>query len=386
MTDLLVLTTHTIQYQVPLFQYLTQEAGVDLHVAFMKEPMDLTWDQDFGRYVSWGIPLTDGYPWSTLSGGNLAMRLSAFVELHKRLGCPPVMMFSWGTPLHWLIWNWAIASRIPVLIVAESNLNSYQLGRRPLWRHLWLKQMLQKTPGILHIGQRNREFYDQMGVEKGHLFPCPYSIDNERFFEGRLPFLGERERHLKQLNLDPKLPTLLYSGKLIVKKRPDLLLQAVAEGGLRHQVNILFAGDGPLKNELMSLARTLNLENVAFLGFLDQAEMPMAYALGDCLCLLSDTPAETWGLVVNEAMACGRPVIVSNACGCAPDLVDGKGTGWIVPPANLAETVSVLRTAISQFESWPEIGARGRDMISKHTFARMSEGILAALAKSNRNK
>ena len=108
--------------------------------------------------------------------------------------------------------------------------------------------------------------------------------------------------------------------------------------------------------------------------------LPFINALGDILCLLSDTPDEAWGLVVNEAMACGMPVIVSESCGCVPDPVAGKGTGWAVPPGDLEATIRTIKTAIARRSSWTSMGENGRAVIANHTFPRMAEGILAALA------
>ena len=382
MSDLLVLTTHAIQYQTPLFQFLARHSGIDLHVAFLEPPaVDRPyWDKEFGRYVQWDIPLTDGYEWSVLPPGNINRRLSGFIRLHSDCGKPPIMLTSWSTPLHWAIWTWAIMSRVPVLIGAETNRQSYCVRSRPKWRHQWLRFLIRHTSGLLYIGQRNREFYEWMGASQERLFPYPYSIDNARFAEKARSILDQRERKLASLNLIPTLPTLLLCGKLIPKKRPDLLLEAVSAAGLAEGVNIVFVGEGQLQPQLIARSAELNLARVAFTGFLNQTAMPTAYALGDIFCLLSDTPDETWGLVVNEAMACGMPVIVSESCGCVPDLVAEKGTGWAVPPGDLEATIRTIKTAIAQRSSWSIMGEKGLAVIANHTFARMAEGILEALA------
>jgi glycosyltransferase involved in cell wall biosynthesis len=380
MSDLVVFTTHAIQYQVPLFQYLSQRAGIDLHVAFRRTPAveQPYWDEEFERYVQWDIPLTEGYKWSVLPPGHTAQCLSSFIRLHRACGQPPIMLTSWSTPLHWAVWTWAVLSRTPVLLGAETNCQSYALRSRPTWRHQWLRFLIQRTDGLLYIGQRNREFYEWMGASPLRLFSYPYSVDNDRFAETQRQCSGEREQRLSALGLDPSLPTLLFCGKLIPRKRPDLLLETIQLSGLARDINVLFVGDGPLKSKLATQATELDLNRVSFMGFLNQSQMPLAYALGDVLCLFSD--AETWGLVVNEALACGRPVIVSQSCGCVPDLVDGKGTGWVVPPGDLAAVSRTLKTAVAQSSSWPAMGEQGRFVVANHTFARMAEGVLAALA------
>ena len=386
MSELIILTTHAIQYQAPLFQYLVKEAGINLFVVFLEPPaVDKPyWDNDFSTFIRWDIPLVEGYKWSVLPPGNLAQRLFSFFTLHARCGRPPIMLTSWSTPLHWVIWTWAILSRVPILVGAETNRESYALGRRPIWRHLWLRSLIKHTNALLYIGERNRDFYLWMGATSSRLFHYPYSIDNARFAETQKQALSQRNKRLAALGLQPDLPTLLFCGKLIPKKRPDLLLDVVYESGLTQDVNLLFVGGGRLRNQLVAKAAELNLARVALVGFLNQSEMPIAYALGDMLCLFSNTPAETWGLVVNEALACGRPVIVSDCCGCVPDLVLNKGSGWVVPPGDLAKATHIVKTAVNQFQLWSVMGEQGRLIVKRHTFAKMAEGLIAALNSVHR--
>jgi glycosyltransferase involved in cell wall biosynthesis len=379
MNSLLLLATHAVQYQTPLFRCLHEQFDVDLHVVFLQEPAieQPYWDRDFGRYVQWDIPLTQGYSWSVLPAGSLVQRLLAFLRVHRDHGGPPIMLTGWGTHLHWLIWT--VLGRIPVLQGAETNKLSYALRSRPLWRHLWLCFLIRRTAALLCIGQRNREFYEWMGAPVSHMFSYPYAVDNERFFHTYQQYRDDRQARLQDLGLDPALPVLLFCGKLIHKKRPDLLLQAVSVAGLGPHVNVLLVGSGELRPNLEAQAAGLGLKRVSFLGFLNQSKMPLAYVLGDVLCLLSDTPSETWGLVVNEALACGRPVLVSEGCGCVPDLVDGKGTGWTVPPGDLASTARVLGQAMDQVALWPAMGERGRGVVALYSLTAMARGVVTAL-------
>jgi len=116
--------------------------------------------------------------------------------------------------------------------MAESNRNSYGARSKPAVRHLWLKWLIRPTLGLLYIGRANKDFYLWMGAKEGRLFPCPYSIDNDRFAEAQQRFLAEKEIRLAGLNLNPRLPTFLFCGKLIPKKRPEILLEGIAQGGL----------------------------------------------------------------------------------------------------------------------------------------------------------
>src|SRR5262249_39695769 len=127
--------------------------------------------------------------------------------------------------------------------------------------------------------------------------------------------------------IDPDAFVVLFVGKLVISKRPLNVVRAIAR--LKRRTTMLVVGSGPLEAELRTLARELSVD-LKLVGFLNQTELGRAYAVADCLTLPSDFP-ETWGLVVNEALATGLPVIVSAAVGCAPDLVDDGVTGFQYP-------------------------------------------------------
>jgi glycosyltransferase involved in cell wall biosynthesis len=169
----------------------------------------------------------------------------------------------------------------------------------------------------------------------------------------------------------------VFVGKLIDRKRPLELLDAYARAGLAGRAQLLYVGDGALREPLEARAREANLRGVRVLGFLNQTRIPLAYALGDVLCLLSDA-RETWGLVVNEALACGRPVIVSAAVGCADDLVDAEN-GWVVPLDDPVALAATLRAALAARDAWPEMGRRGRRRVAAHTYEAMAAGLETAI-------
>ena len=130
----------------------------------------------------------------------------------------------------------------------------------------------------------------------------------------------------------------MFIGKLEPKKAPDVLLDAFVRlpDGLAH---LVYCGTGPLEDDLRRRAGPRS--DVHFVGFQNQSRMPVAYRLGDVVVLPSRGPGETWGLAVNEAMASGRAVIVSDRVGCAPDLVDDR-TGRVVPADDADALASAL--------------------------------------------
>src|SRR5205823_1467894 len=180
------------------------------------------------------------------------------------------------------------------------------------------------------VGTSNAEYLRHYGVSPERLFFAPHFVDNDFFATAADAARHQPGGARTRFGIAPGAVVFLFAGKFTAKKRPVDLLEALARlRAANVDANGLFVGDGPLRAQLEQRARELGAP-VVFTGFMNQGEIAAAYAAADCLVLPSDG-GETWGLVVNEAMACGVPAIVSDAVGCAPDLIDEESTGFTFP-------------------------------------------------------
>jgi glycosyltransferase involved in cell wall biosynthesis len=287
----------------------------------------------------------------------------------------------WFIESLWLIWMLALLFRIPVLVLGETTPLSYAVSSKPLWRTRLLSWLLGHSQAILYIGTRNRDFFSKMGVNDDRLFSTPYSVDNVRFSSVTEPLMPQRSQLCAQFGLDTEMATFLFCGKLIPKKHPMELLEAYISAGLSDKAQLIFVGDGVLRSQLERRVQELGLKQVHFLGFLNQSQMPLAYVMGEVLCLISD-PTETWGLVVNEAMACGRPVLVSDSIGCAADLVD-ETNGWVVSANDCEALARAFKQAYDEYQIWGKKGEQSLRKISGHTYSAMADGVISALSSLN---
>ena len=165
---------------------------------------------------------------------------------------------------------------------------------------------------------------------------------------------------------------MLFAGKLVAFKRPLDVVEAVARARVTgRKIEVMVAGSGALEADVRKSAAELRVP-LHLLGFRNQTEMPAAYAAADTL-MLPSNGNETWGLVANEAIACGRPIIVSAACGCAPDLAaDGKA-GRVAPLGD----ISAFAAAINEIIARPPAITDIRVLADAHSLARAVDGILA---------
>ena len=182
-----------------------------------------------------------------------------------------------------------------------------------------LKHIFAWPTAFLVVGAANRAYYNAFGVGADRMFRCPHSIDVPRFAEPEDVLNRHAAQWREELGVPKERCVLLFAGKLERKKRPIELMRAVLALNDPNCVLIL-VGNGELEREVSAIAAA-NPERFRVLPFQNQSRMPVVYRLGD-LFVLPSAERETWGLAVNEAIACGRPVLVSNRVGCAADVVD----------------------------------------------------------------
>lgn len=373
------LTTHPIQYQVPVFRHLAQEAELDFTVYFCQIPDAQMQGAEFNVPFQWDLPLLDGYDYQVLK--NVSRHPGV---MHFR-GCdtPEIASIIRGGRFDVFIINgWNVKSclqalwtcrwtGVPCLVRGEAN----DLRPRAWWKRILQRILVQQYAGCLAIGQANTDFYRARGVPERRLFSAPYCVENDRFATANDP--GRAEAARRQWNIPSDCVCYLFSGKLIDKKHPLELLQAFCDAQLVNHATLLIVGDGPLRSRCESFVREHNL-NVHFTGFLNQTEMLDAYAACNCLVLPSDA-GETWGLVVNEAMAAGNPAIVSDLVGCTQDLVIPCETGDVFSFGNWSELTRLFQHYSTRCHELRRFGERARAQITLYSPQIAANGILEAI-------
>jgi glycosyltransferase involved in cell wall biosynthesis len=215
--------------------------------------------------------------------------------------------------------------------------------------------LLRLLDAALYVGRRSLAYYQHFHYPAERLFFSPHCVDVD-WFAARAT-IDERVRLRTAHGIGPDAKVLLFAGKLVPFKRPlDLSKAAAICRASGTNVEVMVAGDGPLKSELVA-------ENGAapihLLGFCNQTKMPAVYAASDVLVLPSDA-RETWGLVANEALACGRPIILSDAVGAGPDLADTEETGLTFPVANATALAEAIRKLLALPPSLEALAAKSR--------------------------
>jgi glycosyltransferase involved in cell wall biosynthesis len=384
---LLVLASHVIQYQVPMFRTLAADPRLDLTVSFCSDwGLTAYRDEGFGREVRWDVPLLDGFRSEFLPNWSPRPHPSRFWGLfnpaalqHIRCGeFDAVWVHGWASVTNCTAMLAAFLAGVPVLLRGETNLLS-PLPRWKRWlKHAILSRLFRNVSAFLAIGQNNADFYRAYGVPAERILAVPYAVDND-FFTAAAHALPPKNDLKRDLQLPRELPVILFCGKLTPVKRPMDLLRAFEKLSRTRPAALLFVGDGVLRRDLENYSAEHQISNVHFVGFRNQTELPRYFGVGDVFVLPSSM--EPWGLVVNEAMNFGLPVICSDQVGCVADLVKPGENGYVFPAGDIDALADSLVAMLADEGRRSAMGERSRALISDWAFRNDLEGVVAALQR-----
>lgn len=337
---LAIITTHPIQYYAPVFKMLTASQKLDIKVFYTRGQQERTLDRGFGKNISWDIPLLEGYEYTFLENTARAPGTHHFrgiinpelISAVEQWQAEAVLVFGWSYLSHLRAMRY-FKGKIPVYFRGDSHLLDEDAGLKRKLRRIFLRWVYSYVDTAFYVGTNNKEYFLKHGLKESQLIYAPHAIDNARFSDPSGKYAAEAMQWREKLGVSSDQKIILFCGKFENKKDPLLLLQMAHAWKDRTDVEFLFVGNGHLQARMKKEAT--QLKNVSFLDFQNQSRMPVVYRLGDVFVLPSRGPGETWGLAVNEAMTCGRPVVVSDKVGCAPDLVKEGENGFVFEAGNL---------------------------------------------------
>lgn len=367
-----VLSTHPIQYQVPIWRELAARKSVPFEVLYLTDHgIEPSFDPQFQKVISWDLDLLSGYP-HRFAAPNFSQRLTGFwgVGLPARFRWDlasgrysALLVHGWNVRACWEAIALARWAGVRVWMRGDSNdLRQEKLFKASVKR-LLLSRLLRRVDTFLTVGSANARLYKRYGAREEQLWLAPHSVDNGRFAAMACALRLQRNALRTAWGIPEDAFCVLFVGKFLPTKRPlDIISALESLRGAARSYHALFVGTGELGEQLrIRCDVTFDAENIvtpkgsvdhaapraSFAGFLSQSEICKAYVSADCLVLPSE--GETWGLVVNEALASGLPCVVSDACGSAEDLVRPLDPALCFPVGD----VEGLAAAIAHVEREP---------------------------------
>ena len=387
-----VVASHPIQYQAPWFRGLAEVC--DLTVWFCHQQSAAEQGRaGFGQAFEWDVPLADGYRSLWLKN------VSSRPGVDRRAGCdtPEIReRLARGSFEACVVNGWYLKSYqqaisacralgIPVLVRGDSHLKVRRSALTSAVKYFPYRWMLGRIDAHLYVGQANADYLRHYGVRPARMFFAPHFVDNDRFAaaaaKARRDGAASALRHT--WGASEKDTLFQFVGKLIDLKRVQDFVVAVARASRQDPaIKGVVVGSGPEEPALRRLA-VRERAPVTFAGFMNQTELPTGYAAADCLVLPSAT--ESWGLVVNEAMATGMPAIVSNRVGAGPDLIVEGVTGHTYPAGDFDELAKrLLRVRRSFAGSCEGFRAAVLERIGRYTCGQAVAGTLRAIDATSR--
>jgi len=365
--NLAVITTHPQLYQVPIFQQIKKKKLFNLDVYYASdEGGKISNCREFGRKIFWDTPLLKGHDYfiardqkKHISSFFLSFsNLKSFLVKKKYTA---ILILGWNNVFYLKSFFLAIFLRIPMILRVETNSSGNNSFVKKIIKSLFLFFYLRFFNYFLYIGKRNKKFYQNYNICSNKLFYAPYSADNDFYFKknNKLKFFE------KSFNPQKK-KIILFVGKLIERKNPKTFLNLALEFKNNNDLLFILVGDGNLMSYCKNYIEDHNLQNAQLVGFKNRKELRDIYKISYLLVLPSKY--ETWGLVVNEAMACKLPVIASNSCGCTDDLVKNKITGFVYKEGNFIDLKKKFVQLIKNKNLYLKIKSNLKPYIKKQTF------------------
>lgn len=325
-TRLAVVVSHPIQHFAPWHREVAQRNNVDLKVLFCCDWGVTTYrDPDFGVDLAWDVPLLDGYDHQFLPIARRPEQLSFRSVDNPTVGAaldafrPDVVkLFGYAYATTWRVAAWARRRRVPVLLYSDSNASvRHRLPKRAI-KALVVGGFYRFVDGAMFVGDNNRRYHQRYGLPDERLFEGMLPVDVKRLL-GSVPDVSEARTEVRrQLNIPQNSRVVVFSGKLIARKRAEDLIYAcgaLCRAGLL--VDAILLGDGPDKALLQQLAADVAPGRVHFVGFVNQRAIGRYYAAADALAVPSSYDPHP--LVVTEGSSFGLPVLASDKLGCIGD-------------------------------------------------------------------
>jgi glycosyltransferase involved in cell wall biosynthesis len=374
---LVILTEIIAPYRIPVFNALAQRPEISLEAIFLSEN-----DSTLRRWRVYKNEIK--FPYHILPSWRRRLfkyNLLLNRKLHSTLNrTQPAIVICGGYNYlaSWSAAYWAKTHAVPFLLWTESTALDAR-RRHPIVEFL-KRRFLNLCAGFVVPGTSSLNYLKHLGIAEEKITIAPNAVDNALFSK-----VAEAARRQEpQLRLRHHLPPryFLYVGRLVKAKGIFDLLDAYSQlnSTIRSRIGLVFVGDGSDRNELLARASKIATGTIHIAGFTHREELPEIYALAEAF--IFPTHTDPWGLVVNEAMACGLPVITSSVAGCAANLVQDGYNGFVVPPRDPRRLAEAMESVVSDSTARAEMARRSRERIEANSPAAWADGIIAAIQRA----
>lgn len=388
MTRLGIFVTHPIQYFAPMWRTLAAHPDLEPVVHFFSDHgVRESHDAGFGVPVRWDVPLLEGYEHRFVSRDGIVpqprtlqfSRSPNADDVLEEGNFDWIMIHGYIHPFERQVLKAARRRGIPVLQRGEfSDIVSFGSSRglaKHMVREAYLRWFYRQVSRFCYIGELARNHLRRRGVADEQMFFAPYSVDGSMFESFCEKIDGQAAR--RQLGIPREQTVLLFSGKMIPRKAPLLLIEALERLGAPPTVTLVMLGSGEMYEEVVRRGQQVLGERFLAPGFVNQSQLGPYFRAADLFVL--PARSETWGLVVNEAMHCGLPVVVGSNVGCHRNLILPGQTGEVFEDGDVRDLAARLASLLDRPSQLAAMGQNAKSHIANYSTQVSAQGILAAL-------
>jgi glycosyltransferase involved in cell wall biosynthesis len=374
MTHRVVILTEIISpYRIPVFNALAQKEGIDLKVIFLSET-----DPTLRQWRVYKDEIRFSYEvlrsWRFRVGRSNYLLNARLSSALRTFSPDAIVCGGYNYVASWQALMWARRRKARFVLWSESNAQDARILSKPV--EFLKARFLKGCDGFVVPGKAAYEYLCSLGSPAVKIFKAPDAVDNIFFATEAEKVRRQPDAFRERFSLPRRF--ILFVGRLVLEKGVFDLLEAYAklENDLRSEVGLVFAGDGVCREELVKRAKQMSAGTICFPGFAQRENLAGLYALSETLVL--PTHSDPWGLVVNEAMACGLPIIVSSVAGCSADLVEDGWNGYVVPPRDVEKLSVAIDTLVRHPELRQRMSGRSLERIRNYSPEASADGLAAA--------
>lgn len=369
---LVVLSEIVSPYRIPVFNALVKEEEIDLHVIFLAEtdPTQRHWlvYKDEIRFSYEVLP-----HWRRRIAGRNVLLNRGITAALQRAAPEVILCGGYNYLASWQALRWARRRGMPFLLWAESTIKERR--SHSLLVESLKKSFMRRCSAFVVPGKSSSQYVKLCGAAEDSIFTASNAVDTGLFAEQSAVARANAEAQRDRLGLPARY--FLFVGRLVPGKGIFDLLKAYAmlAPEMRTNVGLVFVGEGNARRELERVAESGDVK-IRMAGFVQRDELAHYYGLADVF--VFPTHSDPWGLVVNEAMACGLPVICSEAAGCADDLVTDGWNGYLAPPGDVARLSQSMERLAQNHEERRLMGQHSCERIAGYSPEACAAGIARA--------
>lgn len=377
-TRLVIVTEIIAPYRIPVFNALSENGEIDLHVIFLSET-----DRTLRKWRIYKDEIRFSYEvlpsWRVRRGNQTFLLNYGLTKALRQFAPDSIICGGYNYPASWIAANWAKSHKVPFLLWTESTASDHRGGHAVI-EYLKAK-FLKYCSGFVVPGCSSRDYLRRLKIPDHMIFTAPNAVDNDFF--AKIACATKQNEFLYRETHGLPSRFILYAGRLVPAKGVFDLLGAYGKlaADIRAQVGLIFAGDGPAEKELRQQSKNISPGYVELLGFSHREDLAALYGLAEAL--IFPTHSDPWGLVVNEAMACALPIIASKVAGCTADLVDDGWNGLVVPPHDVGRLTEAMDALLRGGDLRSAMSANSADRIRGYSPDACARGLAVAALATN---